>query len=545
MFSTVLLQVCASLAVLRCVFAQADKCSCTVCGNQDKARAFAGGTSLSVDESFPGKGAIPGSTGPHPVIGDAHTRPNATMLVLLAGLGDARCAGTIANVFTRAKNPERMRVGIVDQNRPADSGYDCVATYCAVMEQRGFATCPHLDQIETLRIDAGEARGPAWARAAGAQFVRTDEHDFCLQVDAHTDFLSGYDVVLPKMWAQTGNEYAVLSTYVNDVSGQLTKDGDWGAQTNYEVPVLCGVGGGDLHRNTIASAASCLTRPILSRTMGAGLTFSKCHFEARVPNDPFLTGVFDGEEFSRFLRGWTYGYDVYAPQRAVVFHDYNRQQFHTGAWSAHAGEEGSGSQRISLLMSGKAGSFAEEEPVKDPKKNMGYYGLGRARSLAHFEEFSGIRVRSSEAGDDDKHCASLRYVPYAEEPATVLAAPLPPLETSIPRSVVTGSDKAKWPDPAVLHASFKTDAQQFVLSEIASVGSGHRLISFAKMLDELGIDAPPTRSSRGNTISKSNRTLSGDVKSVLLNTHRTYSFAESSRPKAQFLRGPNAHIESL
>jgi hypothetical protein len=34
--------------------------------------------------------------------------------------------------------------------------------------------------------------------------------------------------------------------------------------------------------------------------------------------------VFDGEEFSRALRGWTWGYDYYTPPRTVVGHNYNR-----------------------------------------------------------------------------------------------------------------------------------------------------------------------------------------------------------------------------
>merc|ERR1719356_2115854 len=223
---------------------------------------------------------------------------------------------------------------MVDQNDPRSTGYDCVSTYCDVMTSRGYTKCPYLDQIQTLRIEANEARGPAWARAGGAQFVRPAEHDFCLQADAHSDFATGFDVLLPRMWAQTGNEYAILSTYVNQVNGQLTKDGRWQALDNYEVPTLCGIYGGATHRNTIASAASCLARPLLQRTWGAGLSFAKCHFETRVPNDPYLMGVFDGEEFSRMLRAWTHGYDVYTPHRAVVFHDYGNPRFGTGFWGS-------------------------------------------------------------------------------------------------------------------------------------------------------------------------------------------------------------------
>ena len=32
--------------------------------------------------------------------------------------------------------------------------------------------------------------------------------------------------------------------------------------------------------------------------------------------------VFQGEEISIGVRGWTHGYDFYAPERSVLFHEY-------------------------------------------------------------------------------------------------------------------------------------------------------------------------------------------------------------------------------
>ena len=60
---------------------------------------------------------------------------------------------------------------------------------------------------------------------------------------------------------------------------------------------------GNVPRNSQAKAARMLTSPLLTTLWAAGLSFSKCHFERRVPNDPNLPFVFDGEEFSRTLRG--------------------------------------------------------------------------------------------------------------------------------------------------------------------------------------------------------------------------------------------------
>ena len=37
--------------------------------------------------------------------------------------------------------------------------------------------------------------------------------------------------------------------------------------------------------------------------------------------DPHTPGIFDGEEFNRAARFWTYGYDIYTPNRGTIFCD--------------------------------------------------------------------------------------------------------------------------------------------------------------------------------------------------------------------------------
>lgn len=80
-----------------------------------------------------------------------------------------------------------------------------------------------------------------------------------------------------------------------------------------------------------------MVTPKLTTTWGAGFSFSKCHAERRVPYDPYLEGIFDGEEFSKMVRLWTNGYDVYTPSRSHIVHDYNH---------AVRGGEGRGEERV-------------------------------------------------------------------------------------------------------------------------------------------------------------------------------------------------------
>merc|ERR1711977_773321 len=116
-----------------------------------------------------------------------------------------------------------------------------------------------------------------------------------MQIDAHADFMQGYDVALQKMWTMTENEYGVLSTYVGNLGNDMSASGEvLVGLNNHEIPVLCGVHpvAGGIGRNDQAAAASCLTKPALAFTWAAGQSFAKCHFERNVPNDPYFENMF-------------------------------------------------------------------------------------------------------------------------------------------------------------------------------------------------------------------------------------------------------------
>ena len=61
-----------------------------------------------------------------------------------------------------------------------------------------------------------------------------------MQTDAHMDFVPNWDIKMFQMWADTENEYGILSTYVQD-SAELKHnlDGQKGLNGLFEVPHLC------------------------------------------------------------------------------------------------------------------------------------------------------------------------------------------------------------------------------------------------------------------------------------------------------------------
>ena len=381
--------------------------------------------------------------------------------LLIASYRDRLCPRTLHNAFSRAENPARLYVRVIEQTQPGSDLLDdagCWERYC---QDYNPGCAVYAAQVRTVPMDASGSRGPTDARSRLSSMVEWDYvhgrdggdpdlvdlvpvglHDFCLQIDSHMDFSDDYDTELILMHHRTRNDYAVLSTYVADM-----EQNNQGVRI---VPNLCMVTFTRTIRNWGTKECRNLTRPKLTNAMwGAGLSFHRCHAELNVPVDPYLDGVFDGEEGSRGLRFFTHGYDVYTPDVVLVTHDYHTHQsnpvVHT--WGhGKAGERGGGGGG----GGGGAGRGAEVETFRvdvererprvrtrgTPRVNMllgigrplpgaedvtevgqirrSRFGLGDRRTLLQAEEFSGIDLAAKEMVKN--RCGNLLWVPYEESP---------------------------------------------------------------------------------------------------------------------------------
>ena len=140
-------------------------------------------------------------------------------------------------------------------------------------------------------------------------------------------------------------------------------------------------GSGGMPRNWGTKCLRMATTPKLTNGIwGAGLSFSKCHAEKKVPYDIHLPMIFDGEEFSRAARFWTYGYDIYTPHRVYVFHDYKTSQSdptHSGWMHSSPDNKLRTSQvRLRTLLGMSEGDKKSEISLQRSK-----YGLGDRRTL--------------------------------------------------------------------------------------------------------------------------------------------------------------------
>eukprot|EP01084_Bolivina_argentea_P071796 130451_1 len=339
---------------------------------------------------------------PPPPYNDNWKKNDTSIIVLIAAFRETRCKDTLFNLFTKATNPHRVFIGIVQQNR-AEEDEDCLHAYCRLMDTEhehdelqdddwDASNCPYFLNVKVNRMSDADAKGPVYARALQAELV--DAEDFCMQIDAHSDAAPNWDMLMLRQWGRCDNEYAVISTYPSNI-----RDIGRNSNKHWEMPHLCeaSVLGMGQVRNGRAKAAANLQRPIIAPLWAAGLSFARCHAEKRVPNDINLKHVFNGEEFSRGARLWTHGYDVYSPARAYIGTWYQSEKGNKGSWRVNGEELAQSNQRMGTLL-----KFPGSDQSEEAYKKLGEYGIGKQRTLEQYLEFSGVDTVNRKVDMSDK-----------------------------------------------------------------------------------------------------------------------------------------------
>ena len=252
-----------------------------------------------------------------------------TILVTIAAHRDFQCPETIAQALQRATFPSRVLIAATEENMPGDP-FRCVPADLPPVGSGACSTdpiCKHQAQLRVVTLDARTSTGPTYARHVLSRMYRGEA--FILQIDAHTHFARGWDEELIRQWRATNNEMAVISAYPTDSNGSLTHEGKPLRQTR---PIMCQskfAGGNGPSQHLMVHGSQPEERPSLAGTpmlepfWAAGFSFSRGHWVVRVPYDPYLPYIFQGEEISMGMRAWTHGYDFYAPAvPTVIYHEY-------------------------------------------------------------------------------------------------------------------------------------------------------------------------------------------------------------------------------
>lgn len=252
-----------------------------------------------------------------------------TIFVALASYRDYQCRETLDDLLSKARFPERIRIAVVDQRGGDQSDMVQGSAGCTVplwpcSTDRDQALCRFRHQIE-LHADIPRrlAVGPAFARHIAYRYYRGEY--YVLQVDAQTTFVQDWDVEAIQQHEATGDEMAVLSHTPMDVTGSI--DVMTGRPISLHRNVMCQTHFVKDHYLVndfwpIDVDAAPDAAPMLQPFWSAAFSFARGHFAVNVPYDMYLPMLFEEEEISVGLRGFTAGYDYFAPSNNICFHTY-------------------------------------------------------------------------------------------------------------------------------------------------------------------------------------------------------------------------------
>lgn len=323
-----------------------------------------------------------------------------TIYCSVASYRDYECTPTVQDIYERAKFPERIRVAVVDQSL---SGQDvpCLTPPKPCSQDPEQALCKYRHLIDYYHLDAQLAVGPVFARHLAHRLYRGEY--YAMQVDSHVRFTQDWDVDIIGQWKSAKNEYTVLTSYLSDITGRIDPVTHKG--TDPSRPIMCSSdyeGQGDLrhlrHGQQPEGVAGIRGQPTLEPYWAAGYSFARGHFVIQVPYDQYLPMVFQGEEISIGLRGFTYGYDYYTPERGTCFHIYasqdksGRRKTVPTFWEntrVYRGTEAAAMKRLNTLIGMSKTQYPESQwPQQDKEK----YGLGTIRTTEKFFRTFGIHV---------------------------------------------------------------------------------------------------------------------------------------------------------
>lgn len=310
---------------------------------------------------------------------EQHAEKAKTIFVSIASYRDAACSRTLRELFENAARPDRVFVGVCEQNTAA-AEEGCLPP--------GFRWHDHVRRVS---VPAREAKGPTYARHLCSTLYRGEAY-FC-QLDSHMRFVKNWDeeciAMLKTCVPSKQGRKPVLTHYPHDVP----RDGEVPDGVSDGVPVLCKSKfdhQGIVTFDSVTLPASRIPR-MVPFTAG-GFLFGPGSMVQEVPFDPDLPHLFQGEEFLYSARLWTHGYDFFTPTRNVVFHEYYRKSA-PKFWDdiEYAVIQQKTMRKVLRLL--------------DPDSTTDKAGqFGTVRSLREYYEFAGVDWAGKKTSSEGRFC---------------------------------------------------------------------------------------------------------------------------------------------
>lgn len=292
------------------------------------------------------------------------------IFISIAAYRDPELLPTIRDMIKKADNPDNLVFAIAWQHSAED-------------EWDTFKEFEGDDRFRIIDIPHEKSQGTCWARSLAQGAYRGEK--YYMQLDSHHRFEKNWDTKCIKMIKQLqdkGHAKPLLTAYLPSYDPaddpkarvkeiwKLTFDRFTPEGVIFMLPATM--------ENWEKKEA-----PVPTRFFSAHFVFTLGSFVEEVPYDPNL--YFHGEEISLAVRSFTWGYDMFIPNKLIAWHEYTRKG-RIRHWDENKKWEEL--NNASLLRSKKLlGVDGIENDI-----DFGKYGFGDVRTVKDYERYSGIRL---------------------------------------------------------------------------------------------------------------------------------------------------------
>ena len=325
----------------------------------------------------------------------ATSKSNESIFVSMASYRDEQCAPSLLDMYSKAKSPQSIFVGIVEQHDESQGDVECMPKEWLQCQHGAF--CPS-DNIRIRRILPKDAKGPTYGRYIGALLYGGER--FFMQVDSHFRVVTHWDAIAIAMYLRIPYPKPVLSHYPEGWHNPEDKTGvnaplDNRQTTTYlcKARVLPELGYLRLDGFVVTRRAMARPQPWAA----AGFLFAYGRMIEEVPFDPHLDFVFDGEEILYSARMWTHGWNIYSPSENIIYPYYYRtkaKRFWGLLPPDWTSRRDAAQRRIQSFL--EIYQYNTTTPIVDPATTeqaviieRERYGMGRTRSINDWYAYIG------------------------------------------------------------------------------------------------------------------------------------------------------------
>jgi hypothetical protein len=311
------------------------------------------------------------------------------IFISIASYRDPELIPTIKSALENAKKPNNLKFGICWQHDETES----------------LDEFKDDSRFKIINVPYDESKGACWARSL-IQDLYTNE-TYYLQLDSHHRFVKDWDDILIKMFnslKKKGHKKPLLTSYLpsfdpkNDPNNRLQEC--WGLEFDRYLPE----GPIFIKPHTIDNWRE-LKHPTPARFLSAHFIFTLGQWAKEVKYDPYF--YFHGEEPSLAARSYTHGYDLFHPNKIIIWHEYIRNN-KTKQWDDD--KKWNDKNKISYSRYRSLHGMGGELP--DTLMDLEKYGWGKERTLEEYERYAGVKFATRQV---HRHTAEYKPLPVPQE----------------------------------------------------------------------------------------------------------------------------------